>query len=108
MKKVIIFSLIVLSLLIILSFVMMNSCYAKGHQEIKSDNSDKIDYVPNEETAVKVAEAILYTVYGENIYQQKPFVVTLENEIYPNLRNQIIPIALSLPSLRTFPNHKFK
>lgn len=82
MKKIIILSLITILLLTILSFVMMSSCHAKGNQEFKTENTEGIDYVPNEETAVKVAEAILYPIYGENIYQQRPFIATLENEIW--------------------------
>jgi hypothetical protein len=82
MKKIIILSLITISLLTILSFVMMSSCYAKGNKEIKTANSDGVDYVPNEETAVRVAEAILYPIYGENVYQQRPFIAILENEIW--------------------------
>lgn len=82
MKRNLILSLITISLLTILSFVMMSSCYAKGNKEIKTENSDGVDYVPNEETAVKVAEAILYPIYGESICQQRPFIATLENEIW--------------------------
>lgn len=82
MKKNLILSLVTISLLTILSFVMMSSCYAKVNQEIKTENSEGVDYVPNEETAVKVAEAILYPIYGEDIYRQRPFIATLENEIW--------------------------
>jgi hypothetical protein len=82
MKKIIILSLMTLLLLTVLSFVMMSSCHAKKNQKIEIGNSERVDYVPNEETAVKIAEAILYSIYGENIYQQRPFIVTLDNEVW--------------------------
>ena len=36
-----------------------------------------INYVPNEETAIKIAEAIWLPIYGEGIYNQKPYIVSL-------------------------------
>lgn len=35
-------------------------------------------YVPDAQTAAKIAEAISLPVYGDNIYNQQPFKVTLE------------------------------
>jgi hypothetical protein len=35
------------------------------------------DYVPDEATAKKIAEAILYPIYGENIHNNKPFQVSM-------------------------------
>jgi len=37
------------------------------------------DYVPDKETAIKIAEAIWYPIYGKKIYEEKPFVARLEN-----------------------------
>lgn len=37
------------------------------------------DIVPDETTAIKVAEAIWLPIYGERIYSQKPYVVKLIN-----------------------------
>lgn len=37
------------------------------------------DYVPDAETAVKVAEAIWLPIYGGKIYDNKPFVATLKD-----------------------------
>ncbi|MDA3842813.1 MAG: YbbC/YhhH family protein [Candidatus Kapabacteria bacterium] len=46
--------------------------------------SDKINpnrsYVPDKETASKIAEIILLSVYGEQVNKQKPFKVTCEND----------------------------
>jgi hypothetical protein len=36
-------------------------------------------YVPNEETAIKIAEAIWFPIYGEEIYDHKPFKAKLVN-----------------------------
>jgi hypothetical protein len=81
MKKI-----IILSLLTILFFMPMSSRHDKENQkkqESKTENCDgMVDYVPNKETAIKIAEAILYAIYGENIYKQKPFIVTLDNEVW--------------------------
>jgi hypothetical protein len=63
----------------------MNSCQSKNKyqvQETKNKNNEELNYVPNEETARKIAEAIWLPIYGESIYKQKPFVVTLERNIW--------------------------
>jgi hypothetical protein len=31
------------------------------------------NYVPNEETAIKIAEAVWLPIYGEDIYNKKPY-----------------------------------
>lgn len=36
-------------------------------------NENHIDYVPNEETAIKIAEAIWYPIYGSKIENSKPY-----------------------------------
>jgi len=38
----------------------------------------EFDYVPNKETAVKIAEAIWLPIYGVEIYDYKPFVAKLK------------------------------
>ena len=45
-------------------------------------NNDNVGLVPNEETAIKIAEAIWLPIYGENIYQNKPFKARLKNKIW--------------------------
>ncbi|QMU66246.1 MAG: hypothetical protein GKR88_19520 [Flavobacteriaceae bacterium] len=45
------------------------------------ENMDnKTDYVPNEITAIKIAEAIWLPIYGNKILDKKPFVAKLEND----------------------------
>lgn len=38
--------------------------------------------VPDEETAIKIAEAIWVPLYGESVYNQRPYEVKLENDIW--------------------------
>lgn len=40
----------------------------------------KRSYVPDKETAIKIAEAIWLPIYGEGIYNCKPFVAELRND----------------------------
>lgn len=53
-----------------------------------SNNKNSMDLlinnglVPNEETAIKIAEAIWYPIYGEKIYSKKPFKGNLKNGIW--------------------------
>ena len=39
-----------------------------------------IDYVPNKETAIRIAEAVWLPIYGELIYKSKPFHAELNND----------------------------
>ena len=39
-------------------------------------------YVPDEKTAIKIAEAIWLPIYGERIYKKKPFVAKLQGKIW--------------------------
>lgn len=36
--------------------------------------------MPNEETAIKIAEAIWFAKYGEHVYEERPFVATLRSD----------------------------
>lgn len=50
--------------------------------EIKSGIVN-LSYVPNEETAIKIAEAIWYPIYGKQILDKKPFKAKLiDNKIW--------------------------
>ena len=46
---------------------------------MRDSNYQTTDYVPNEETAIKIAEAIWLPIYGESIYEKKPFIAVLIN-----------------------------
>lgn len=42
-----------------------------------------IDFVPDKETAIKIAEAIWFPIYGTKIYDSRPFVAKLkDNKIW--------------------------
>lgn len=40
----------------------------------------KKEYVPNEETAIKIAEAIWLPIFGNEIYNKKPFIAKLNTK----------------------------
>lgn len=46
------------------------------YRDIKTRYPDK-GYIPNEEFAAKIAEIIWVSIYGERIYDQKPYRVNL-------------------------------
>jgi len=64
--------------LFIVSFILiiltMNAQETSSFSDLEKDG-----YVPNAETAVKVAEAIWLPIYGDKIYNNKPFKATLRN-----------------------------
>jgi ABC-type antimicrobial peptide transport system permease subunit len=39
-------------------------------------------YVQDPETAIKIAEAVWLDIYGEDIYNEKPFDAVLENDVW--------------------------
>ena len=59
------------------SLLILTSFCSAGKETIARD------YVPNEETAVAVAEAVLIPIYGrKTIEAEKPFHATLKNEVW--------------------------
>ena len=46
----------------------------------KENPNQEIDYVPNKETAIKIAEAIWLPMFGEEIKNFKPYKVYLVDE----------------------------
>lgn len=63
-------SILVLPLILVLLF-------CTSVKSIKSEN--QIDYVPNEETAIKIAEAIWLPIYGVKIEKFKPYKAELKD-----------------------------
>ena len=41
------------------------------------DQSNNEDYVPDKQTAIRIAEAIWIPIYGDKIYKKKPFKAKL-------------------------------
>lgn len=64
-------------LVILVMLVSLGYIFAK---EDKSNKMITIDYVPDAETAKKVAEAIWLPIYGNKIYSEKPYVVSLKGD----------------------------
>jgi hypothetical protein len=71
------------TIFLVILVILMSSCLMKN---INKSNSDYIkhkeDCVPNEEAAIKIAEAIWYPIYGESIYEKKPYEITQKNGIW--------------------------
>jgi DNA-binding XRE family transcriptional regulator len=65
--------------IIIISIIILSAsgCTKKKIENIQSD--PEIDgYVPNINTAIKIAESIWLPIYGEEIYEYKPFIAYLK------------------------------
>ncbi|WP_413666466.1 NTF2 fold immunity protein [Mucilaginibacter sp. Mucisp86] len=64
--------------LILITICLLNlhlSCKNKNRPKIKVDG-----FVPDEETAIKIAEAIWLPIYGKKIYDEEPFNASLTND----------------------------
>ena len=67
-KNIIIFILVIVVLLLLfISFDLYHLIFKRG--TLPSNG-----FVPDEETAIKVAETILFSLYGDSIFDLKPFV----------------------------------
>lgn len=65
--------------------VVLVSVFACGYLQAQSESSvqPKSGFVPNAETAVKIAEAVLVPVYGEKkILAERPFKAKLEGDVW--------------------------
>jgi hypothetical protein len=82
MKKILIISItaIVTIFLGLYGYYYFN--YKTGKAWPKHDDPEKVGYVPNEETAIKVAEALWLPLYGTNIYSHRPFKATLQDSVW--------------------------
>lgn len=65
----------VFSILILLSIISI--CLLSSNKNLEASN-----FVPNEATAIKIAEAIWLPIYGNGIYDKQPFKATLKNEVW--------------------------
>jgi hypothetical protein len=73
------------SLIVFLLFTLIVSFKCSEHKEqnITEDGFEPKDgFVPNEETAIKIAEAIWLPIYGDKINNNKPFKATLKDSIW--------------------------
>ena len=62
---------------IVLGVSVVLCCFVLTYAQIA--NPAKDGYVPNKETAIKVAEALWLPVYGDKINNSKPFVAELKD-----------------------------
>lgn len=65
--------------------MLLVSVFACGFSQTQSEPSlqPKSGFVPNAETAVKIAEAVLVPVYGEKkILSERPFNAKLEGDVW--------------------------
>ena len=74
--------------------VLIISCGFACSEELKVNYKPKEGYVPNAETAIKIAVAVWAPIYGkENIENQKPYQAVLKNGIWHvtgSLNNQTL------------------
>jgi hypothetical protein len=70
MQKIICF------ILLVLLIILTSTCSITKNKGL-NNNMTTINYVPNEETAIKIAEAIWLPIYGEKDLQSKPYIVSL-------------------------------
>ena len=63
-------------LLLILILTTASSIFSENNLDCYKP---KNGFVPNKETALKIAEAVWLPIYGKSIYNEKPFKATLLN-----------------------------
>lgn len=64
-------------LLIITITILAISCNSSKNTYYPQDG-----FVPNKETAIKIAEAVWLPIFGEDIYRQQPYKAKIENGIW--------------------------
>lgn len=72
-KKVILFLIVLLITL---------NLYSQESKEVIPKDTISTNYVPDEETAKKIAEAIWLPIFGERILEQRPYNATLVNDMW--------------------------
>jgi hypothetical protein len=64
-------------------WVKVDSAYAEFRsRNLEPSNGVTKDIVPNEETAMKIAEVILFSIYGQNIYNSRPYCIELKKGVW--------------------------
>lgn len=70
-----------LIVIIIVGVIMLVHVFASnGTTNVNKGYIPEEGYVPNEATAVKVAEAVWLPIYGENIYKKQPFIAKYDEK----------------------------
>lgn len=60
---------------VIFAFLIINGINCKTISNMKKST----DFVPNQETAIKIAEAIWLPIYGEKVLMSKPYIAILKD-----------------------------
>jgi hypothetical protein len=64
-------------------FILLICVFTLVSVNLKDNNTvGNTDFVPDEKTAISVAEAIWLPIFGESIYNKKPFIAELKNNIW--------------------------
>ena len=64
-------------------WVKVDSAYAEFRsRNLEPGKGVTRDLVPNEETAIKIAEVILFSIYGQSIYTDRPYSIELRNGVW--------------------------
>jgi hypothetical protein len=71
----------VINVLLIMIILLCNP-YCSNHSTKIEENLSSNDFVPNEETAKKIAEAVWLPIYGNKIYDEKPYKTYLKDNIW--------------------------
>ena len=70
-----------LCLFLVVTFLSSNE-FVKCENENQKGYVPAEGFVPNEETAIKIAEAILIPIYGERVLEKRPFIAKLEGGVW--------------------------
>lgn len=68
----------VIKYLLVFFFILCSLAIVNG----QVSHPDEDGYVPDKETAIKIAEAIWLPVFGEKIYKNKPFIAELKKGVW--------------------------
>jgi len=69
-------------ILFLIAILMLSNSFIFATDLEKHNYKPKEGYVPDEATAIKIAEAIWLPIYGNTIYTEKPFKAVLKNEVW--------------------------
>jgi len=68
--------------IVILSILMLAAITVAAEETKKHNYIPDEGYVPNAETAIRIAETVWLPIYGERINEKKPFNATLKDGIW--------------------------
>ena len=69
-------------LIVLFLAILINIAFATKNSQESNCQDSEVNYVPDSTTAIKIAEAVLIPIYGEEIYEQRPYSVELEKDVW--------------------------